>query len=199
MIKQLPVQRSLFDAIYQYPSVSEAERTAIMEAHCRTTFERNQEILREGSRSNAYYLLEEGVARAFVHDRLGREITTQFFGPGTILIEEASLFQRTPTRSNLQAITSCVAWKIEFGDFQELFHSMEGFREWGRSWMVSQLFLLKQRSIDMLTLSATDRYLALVAEQPDIAAHAPLKFIASYLGITDTSLSRIRKEIAAGG
>ena len=191
------MERALFEAIYQYPSLSETERSAIMEAHCRVSFERCQEILREGHRSNAYYLLETGVARAFVNDRRGRECTTQFFGPNTILIEEASLFQRIPARSNLQALTDITAWKIEFGDFQELFHSIEGFREWGRAWMVNQLFLLKQRSVDMLTLSATERYLALVESQPDIIAHAPLKYIASYLGITDTSLSRIRKEITA--
>jgi hypothetical protein len=54
---------------------------------------------------------------------------------------------------------------------------------------------MKQRSLEMITESATNRYLNLMKEKPDIIKFAPLKQIASYLGITDSSLSRIRREI----
>jgi hypothetical protein len=50
----------------------------------------------------------------------------------------------------------------------------------------------------MITKSATERYLDLIQEKPDVLKFAPLKNVASYLGITDTSLSRIRKEIVKG-
>jgi hypothetical protein len=50
---------------------------------------------------------------------------------------------------------------------------------------------MKQRSLDMVTLSATKRYLNLMEQKPDVVRFAPLKQIASYLGVTDTSLSRI--------
>ncbi|HTN69188.1 MAG TPA: hypothetical protein VLZ33_06975 [Dysgonamonadaceae bacterium] len=93
------------------------------------------------------------------------------------------------------SLTEGCAWKIELESFEELFHKIEGLREWGRAWMSSQLFIAKQRSIDMRTKSATERYLMLVNDKPQIIQQAPLKYIASYLGITDTSLSRIRKEI----
>lgn len=53
----------------------------------------------------------------------------------------------------------------------------------------------EEASINMLTMNATDRYLNLLKERPQIIQQSPLKHIASYLGITDTSLSRIRKEI----
>ena len=187
---------NLFSAAYAYPTLLGGELRTIAAAHTRLEFRKNDLFLRAGARSNAYYLLESGMARAYVHDVDGREITTEFFGEGMIVIEVSSLFQRMPTRSNLQALTDGVAWRIEFDDFQALFHSIEGFREWGRAWMANQLFLLKQRSIDMLTLGAAERYLNLLEEQPDIIARAHLKHVASYLGITDTSLSRIRREIS---
>lgn len=72
---------------------------------------------------------------------------------------------------------------------------MEGLWEWGRAWMSEQLFISKQRSINILTKSATDIYLALMYEKPQIIKHVSLKHIASWLGITDISLSRIRKNI----
>ena len=58
-------------------------------------------------------------------------------------------------------------------------------------------FSMKQRSLDMVTLSATKRYLNLMEQKPDVVKFAPLKQIASYLGVTDTSLSRIRKELVS--
>ena len=56
--------------------------------------------------------------------------------------------------------------------------------------------LSEKRSLSMITDSAQKRYLDLLANHPQILQEAPLKHVASYLGITDTSLSRIRKEIS---
>jgi CRP/FNR family transcriptional regulator, anaerobic regulatory protein len=81
--------------------------------------------------------------------------------------------------------------------FQQLFHSIPNFAEWGRAWMSNELFQFKLRSVSIITDSATDRYKALVQNQSQIILQAPLKCIATYLGITDSSLSRIRKEISA--
>ncbi|MDO5524244.1 MAG: cyclic nucleotide-binding protein, partial [Bacteroidia bacterium] len=61
--------------------------------------------------------------------------------------------------------------------------------------MAGELFRFKQRSIEMIAESATERYLKLIKEKPQVIRQAPLKYIATYLGVTDTSLSRIRKEI----
>ena len=62
--------------------------------------------------------------------------------------------------------------------------------------MTGRLFHFKQRSVEMVTVSAKERYLKLIKEKPQVIQQSPLKYIASYLGITDTSFSRIRKEIS---
>jgi hypothetical protein len=64
--------------------------------------------------------------------------------------------------------------------------------------MAKELVHSKNRAIAMITEPATARYLRLIKEKPILIQQAPLKHIASYLGITDTSLSRIRKEIVHG-
>ena len=68
-------------------------------------------------------------------------------------------------------------------------------REWGRAWFTFQLFTMKERSLGTITETAKNRYLKLMKDKPEILLNAPLKQIATFLGITDTSLSRIRKEI----
>lgn len=185
-----------FEKIYQHPSIKKEDYKELIASHNKVEFLKNDIILKEGRISNSYYLIECGLFRSFVNDFRGNEITTDFFGTNEILIEVPSLFLRIPSKENLQALTNGSAWKMEFSDFQKLFSSVEGFTEWGRSWMSNQLFISKQRAVNMLTQSATQRYLDLIKEQPEIIKQVPLKYIASYLGVTDTSLSRIRKEIS---
>ena len=143
-------------------------------------------------------LWKKGLIRFYVHDYNGNEITTQFICENEIVNEvSSSLFQRIPSVQNIQAVTDAVVWEIDFNDFQHLYHTMESVREWGRGWMSVQLFQSQLRSIEMITQSASSRYLHLMEHRPQIIQQAPLKQIASYLGIADTSLSRIRKELGS--
>lgn len=182
--------------VYQYPALTQAELKQLFAAHERISFAKGALILKEGSVPNEYFILESGVARSYVMDYNGNDITTNFFTCNQVIIEVASLFQRSKSKENIEALTDCKCWKINFDRFQELYHSIKNFNEWGRAWMSNKLFEFKQRSVEMITDSATDRYLKLINENPDVLQYAPLKNIATYLGITDTSLSRIRKEIS---
>lgn len=184
--------------IYKAPSLKTEDYEEIDKAHTQIDLKQGAFLLKQGNTAREFYIIESGLCRSFLHDLSGNEITTEFYCSNEILIESFSLFQRIPSKETFQAVTDGAAWKIEYAAFQELLNKVEGFREWGRSWATNQLYMLKRRSIDALTISATDRYLNLINERPEIVTQSPLKYIASYLGITDTSLSRIRKEIATG-
>lgn len=187
-----------FQTIYNHPLLKKEDYKEISKAHTKVEFSPGAMLLENGKIAKEFYVIEKGLFRSFLYDYNGNEITTEFYCPKEILIESFSLFQRIPSKENFQAISGGIVWKIGYDTFQELLHNVEGFREWGRTWATNQLFVLKQRSIDVLTISATDRYLNLVKERPQTIMQSPLKYIASYLGITDTSLSRIRKEIFTG-
>jgi len=187
---------SILKSIYQHPQLNSAACAKIIAAHKTVHFEKREAILKEGQQSNAYYCMESGLARAFAVNSAGKDITTGFFSSGNVVIEVASLFLRVPTEENIEAVTACVCWKINFRDFEALFEKIPGFAEWGRTWMSNSLLENKLRSLHMITDSAKDRYLRLQKEQPLIIQQAPLKQIATYLGVTDTSLSRIRNEVA---
>lgn len=188
--------RDIFKSVYQHPLLSHTDLQLITARHHREEVEKGNTILKKGRIADEYYLLESGLIRSYVHDYEENEITTDFFVENEIIIVPTSLFQRIPSQETIVAVTDSTMWKISFNDFQELFHSIPGFTEWGRLWFTHQLFATKQRSLEMITETATNRYLKLMQEKPQIMQHVPLKQIASYLGITDTSLSRIRKEIA---
>jgi CRP-like cAMP-binding protein len=153
----------------------------------------NQILLREGTISDEYVYLESGFMRAFAYDTEGNEVTTNFYSSNQLVFEVSSFFNRTKSQENIQAIEDCLVWEITYEQLNKLFHSMPEFREFGRSALVKGFAAFKTRVLSMITETAEDRYDTLLKNNPEIFQHVPLKYIASYLGIADTSLSRIRK------
>lgn len=160
------------------------------------TVPKNSIYLNEGQISNAYTFLTKGYMRAFTYDTDGNEVTTAFYQNNQLVFEVHSFFMRTPSKECIQALTDCTVFYIDFNQLNHLFHSIPEFREFGRLVLVKCFVTLKQRMLSMINETAEQRYINLLTSNPDIFQFASLKHIASFLGITDTSLSRIRKDLA---
>jgi CRP-like cAMP-binding protein len=183
-------------SVYTHPLLKAGDKIKISEAHERIEFPNDHFLLKKGNVAQAFYIVESGLVRSFLNDYNGNEVTTGFYCSAELIIESFSLFHRVPAQEDFQTLSNGVAWKIEYAVFQQMLQEIEALREWGRNWATNQLLACKLRAIENLTIPATERYLKLIMERPEIIRLSPLKYIASYLGITDTSLSRIRKEIA---
>ena len=153
-------------------------------------------VLKENKISKDTYFLENGFIRSFTFDNDGEEVTTNIFSAPCFVNDFLSFFKQQPAKENFQTLTDCTLWKMNYATVQTNFHSYPEFREFGRIMLVTNYSILQDRMLGMIKDSAENRYLKLMAQHPDIFQNVPLKIIASYLGITDTSLSRIRKEIA---
>lgn len=163
------------------------------------SFEKHDYLLKEGQTASHYWFVQSGFLRSYVVDTEGRDITTHFYAVGDIVIDWSSFFLRNPTREHIQALGDCVCWQLDFETFQQLFHGIRNFREQGRTTLVGSYFSLKSQRVSMIADPAMVRYKRLLKEKPHIIQNVSLKHIATYLGITDTSLSRIRKEILKEG
>jgi CRP-like cAMP-binding protein len=152
--------------------------------------------LQEGKICNDYLFLENGFMRSFAFDTKGNDITTNFYTGNQVVFEVSSFFNRTASKENIQAITDCTGWFLTYQELNRLFHETHEFREFGRHILVRGFSSLKIRMLSMITDTAEERYANLLHSNPEIFMTAPLKNIATYLGITDTSLSRIRKELS---
>lgn len=188
--------QNILYSIFSSQDFTSAELDNILPKFKSVEFEKGDFLLSQGKTSNYYWFVEKGFVRSFAIDPDGNDVSTNFYTTGDIVIDWPSFFMRSPTKENIQALTHCHCWQLDFETFQQLFHSIESFRESGRSRLVKSYFELKQHSTSLITDQAKDRYLRLISEKPQIVQNVSLKQIASYLGITDTSLSRIRKEIA---
>lgn len=158
-------------------------------------FWKNEFFLREGKVSDLLYLAE-GLMRAYTFDLKGNEVTTSFFAKNRQVFDHASFFLQTPSEENIQAVTDCIGYSITFEKMNTIFHSIPEFREYGRRMLVKELVSYKKRTLAVINKSAEQRYEDLIKDDKEIFQFVPLKHIASYLGVTNSSLSRIRREFS---
>jgi len=191
------IQDHFLNNVFGKTDMSTEEIETTIARFKQVSFEKNEFLLEEGKTAHYYWFIQSGLVRYYAVDTEGNDITTNFYAVGDIVIDWPSFFLRNQTRENFQALSTCICWQLDFDTFPELFHSIGSFREQGRTTLVGSYFALKRHSISMIADQAKDRYLRLIKEKPQIVQSVSLKHIATYLGITDTSLSRIRKEIAS--
>lgn len=151
-------------------------------------------LVRENQISDDYLYLQQGLMRTFLYDLKGDEITTDFFTEDHVVFEVTSFFNRVRSEANIQAITDCFGFRISYKELNTLFHNKVAFRDFGRAILVKEFISSKKRNYGMINRTAEQRYQDLLLSRPKILQHAPLKYVASYLGITDSTLSRLRKK-----
>lgn len=153
-------------------------------------------LIQENKKCKYTFYLEEGYIRSLTADSMGNEVTTNIFSSDCFVNDFLAFFKQAPANENFQALTNCKIWRMDFETVQNNFHAHLEFREFGRLMLVTNYAILHERMLGMIKKTAEQRYSKLLEKHPAIFQNVPLKIIASYLGITDTSLSRIRKEVA---
>jgi len=159
------------------------------------SFSKGHFLLEENKVNRRTYFLEEGYIRSFTLDKDGQEVTTNIYSAPCFVNDFLSFFKQQPAKQSFQALTDCSGWTMNFETEEKYFHQLPELREFGRLLVLHHFDLLQERMFEMIKEPAENRYLKLLSKHPDIFQNVSLKIIASYLGITDTSLSRIRKEI----
>lgn len=182
----------LTDSLYQTGLMTMTAAQSIAAHFALRQLAKNEYLLKAGEHADNYVFLDHGYMRAYAHDLAGNEVTTAFYSPGEMVFEVASFFRRSRCKENICALTDCDCWSITYAQLNQLFHTMPEFRDFGRAMLVKGFSELKVRMLSTITETAEERYHALLTTHPNLFQHASLKHVASYLGITDTSLSRIR-------
>lgn len=152
-------------------------------------------ILEAGSIATNLYLVRSGCARLWYNNN-GEDVTLQFFMPGQVVASFDSILHNTPSEFTLETI---LPTEVEVFSKRDI---KEAFKQSTESSMLlaMQAFELaskyKKLFLSRIKDSPQQRYKALLEEQPDIVSQIPQHYIATYLGVTPVSLSRIRARIA---
>lgn len=155
----------------------------------------NAVLLDQNTISTKTYFLEKGYVRSYILNEDNEEITTNIYTAPCFVNDFLSFFRQQPTKEIYQTVTDCTFWETGLENVQHNFHNIPEFREFSRLLFVLNYYHIHDRLIEMASQKASTRYFNLMKKDPDIFQHVPLKVIASYLGIKDSSLSRIRRDI----
>jgi len=158
------------------------------------TVKKGRHLLRPKQDCNYIAFVQKGCFRVYYRDIKGKEIITWFSFSEMVITDLLGLYTTGKAQFYVEALEDSTLYKITKNDLEALYKQYPIYREFGRKFAEEALTMLMQRTLSLHTKSAEERYRELL-QMPDFMQNIPLKYLASYLGITDTSLSRIRKNI----
>lgn len=146
---------------------------------------------------NKVYLVEEGLVRKFYTKEIsdiGQEISTDFYFPGDVFVIGKNTKEKT-AEAVFESINKGFVWEIGLDEVKEMFAVNPECRFVQNYYLNKKLNAAMKREMLLLKNTPQDLYEYLLKHKPHYIQHIPLKYLASYIGITPISLSRIRKRI----
>ncbi|EJL73113.1 Crp/Fnr family transcriptional regulator [Chryseobacterium populi] len=140
------------------------------------------------------YFIKKGIIRAYASTG-ENDITFWFGSEGQTVISMKSYVEDLPGYESIELLEDCELYKLETGSLRKLFNEDIHIANWGRKFAEKELVKTEELIISRQFKTASERYKDLVHDKPDLLRRVQLGHIASYLGITQVSLSRIRADV----
>jgi CRP-like cAMP-binding protein len=155
---------------------------------------KGRHLLKPGMDCSYLAFVQQGIFRVYMLDAKGREVITWFSFNGMVITDMLGYYTTGKAQFYVEALDNSLLYKVDKSDLDELYRLQPSYNNFGRRFAEEALTMLMERTLSLHTKSAEERYTELL-QIPDLIQKVPLKYLATYLGITDTSLSRIRKKI----
>lgn len=182
----------IIDSIYPVSRKSLEEIEALLELR---NFEKRELFIREGKRDDKEYFVLEGVCRSFLLNPKGEEITISFYASDSVIAPNMTRINQGLSLLNFQALTELKLAIIDVAQFDQLRTENTEVRNFGNAVLQDELYRKTEKEVGLASLTARDRLLKFRKDFPMLENRIPHSDIASYLGITNISLSRLRKEL----
>ncbi|MEZ4772441.1 MAG: Crp/Fnr family transcriptional regulator [Bacteroidia bacterium] len=156
---------------------------------------KNDFFLKADSYSDRLGFIESGIVREFLNAD-GKEVTKWISSPGYFVVDLASFLFDKPARWNLQALTDCELHVICKSDYDKIGQLVPAWQELEKLFIARCFTILEERIVTHLSLTAEARYEMFFQFAPGLFNQVPLQYLASMLGMTPETFSRIRKKLA---
>ncbi len=185
---------SLLIALNHFHPLSKAAAEYIAEIISPVSFKKGNLILKAGDLCDRVYFIKKGMIRGFITEG-GIEITTWITAENEMATSISSLDSREPNEENMQAIEDCDTLVITYTDLENLYLKFPEFNIVSRKILQRYYKDAEQRAYIVRLTNSDTKYCHFLKRYGHLANRAPLKYIASFLGITTETLSRARKKI----
>lgn len=187
---------SLKNQITQYEKFTETDLEIITSKFKYNKFKAKEYILKEGQTSTQLHFIVDGLVRVF-YLKEGKEITNYLSCDDGFVSSYSSFINQTRSFEFIQCLEETETLSIDYSEMQNLYELFPQWQKIGRILSEATVICLADRLHKIHSIAAKEKYLDFLKTSPKkIIQRTPLIYIASFLGITPESLSRIRKEIS---
>lgn len=167
---------------------------------CKAYFEpvlipKNRVVEEEGHIPKYLYYVVSGFMRLFRYTDSGDELTTHINCPPGFITSYFNFINQTKSDENVECITACELLRINKNDLDYITAESNAIKDFSISVFQQSLAYNENRSRELATLTAEQRYKKLIESYPAVLHNVPVQYIASFLGMKPESLSRIRKNM----
>ena len=159
------------------------------------TFSQSELITQAGSIERRFYIVVKGVQALYLLNKNGEKVVLGFSYPGSPSGVFDSFIDQKPSDTFLEALKPTVLLGISRSDYLSLFENHPDFHKWGHLFFREILFGRLFREVELLTLSAKERYIAFMNRCPEELKVIPQKYLASYLNMKPETFSRLRASV----
>jgi CRP-like cAMP-binding protein len=187
--------KEFIEFISQFGSLSEVEIDFIRTKGKELKLRKNEYFSEAGKIPKQLGFVVKGVIRICNYDDKGEEITTYFVDESRLVVDYENFESDSVSSDYLQAVTDCKLIVFDKTDWEALYDTIHGWDKVVTRAVQKAFQIHLERRTALVTQDASARYLSFMEKFPRLANRVPQAYIASYLGITRFSLSRIRKNI----
>ncbi|MBE7172592.1 MAG: Crp/Fnr family transcriptional regulator [Williamsia sp.] len=182
---------AFFKTIAAFIELEEEARSALAAILTCVEAPKGHLLLRPHSVCNHIYFVEKGLTRTF-YTKDDKDITDWLSPEGTFACSVMSFINRHPDRRGIELLEDATLWALQYDELEQAYRQHHELERMGRLIVGSGLVQVQQRFDDLHFATAAERYQKLMSQYPFLIQRTPLGMVASYLGITQETLSRIR-------
>ncbi|WP_395063250.1 Crp/Fnr family transcriptional regulator [Flavobacterium sp.] len=187
--------KELIDYFLQFGNLNPQQIELISNKATELNLKKDDYFSEAGKISKQVGFIIDGITRVCYYNNKGEEITKYFIEERNLVVDLESFDNEIPSTAYVHAITDCKLIVFSKSDWQELLNTIVGWDTIVHKIIAKALMQKVARRSPLVTEDATERYIKFLEIYPNVVNRVPLSYVASYLGVTQSSLSRIRKKI----